>query len=154
MARTPYLCAWQVITYLREDNSLWDYNLFDYDYSTKRYSYNGCEFDPEIERNNFCLKYCVSVSSREFRSAIYSLSRKMSSRKPEEEKSVLTEYIEKWIEDTNPTEVSVLDVIKQCLNGKPLNYSQRSLEIRVGRSLKELGWQKIKGRGCNTWVRK
>lgn len=46
------------------------------------------------------------------------------------------------------------DTEQEALGGNTLSLSQRQLETRVGKCMKELGWTKVKKRLFNIWIKK
>ncbi len=140
------------ITNMLLENNYYDVAKLTYDYDTQRVMYDGEEFEPKLEAWKFGLHFFIECNYKHFQDAVYCLSR-LNTPKPEKQLDILCEQIEKWLVDNNKTQVTVLDVIDNCF-GKNIHLTQRQLEIKVGRALRDLGYEKVKKAKYNIWVKK
>lgn len=60
--------------------------------------------------------------------------------------------IKNWLNTNNKTTINVHQVIDNVFIDIPDDWSQRQLEIAVGKCLKKLGWKKVKKEYGNIWI--
>jgi hypothetical protein len=141
-----------IIKFLIEsDTQFYEINDFSFDYSTKQILYHEKEFEPKLECIDFCLKSERNCNWQDFRDAVYYFAR-MNTPKPIDSQTVLEEYIQEWLEAKKPSRVSTLELIRQLFSDKPVVFTQRSLETRVGKALRNLGWKKSRTNSSRFWI--
>jgi hypothetical protein len=140
-----------IIKYLLESEKLYfDVTLFSYDYSTKQILYEGYVLDVKVEAIDFALKTERNLRWQDFRDAVYYFA-KMNTPKPEKPPDIVTEYVARWLEQNKPEKITTLELIEKAFAHKPVALTQRSLETRVGRALRELGWIRKKTATHRYW---
>lgn len=147
-AKIFYLEILNLIT----ENNYYDIGDFTYNYDTKRIEYKGKEFKPKYESLQFKIAFPYLFNFTEFHDAIYFLAMS-NTPEPEIELDILCQPVKDWLDKENVNQVSVLDIIKRCFNGSLKDLSQRSLEIRVGKVLKQLGWTRVRRNYGAIWLK-
>lgn len=134
------------------DRSYYDVTKFSYDYDSKRIRYDNEEFEPKLESIQFKIAFQYNFHWKEYQDAIYYFAR-MNTPKPDAENDILTEPIQEWLEENEKTETSIIEIIKNVFSSKPVTLTNRALEMRVSKCLKELGWHKVKKSYGNVWIK-
>lgn len=136
---------------LESENQFYNIENFSYDYSTKSILYEGRDFDVKYEAHLFCINSSRKCDWKDFRDAIYVIS-KMNTPKPTVLQDSITEYVDKWLNDNKLKRVTTLEVIQKAFSSKPFALSHRSLETRIGKSLRSLGWISKRTSSSRFWI--
>jgi hypothetical protein len=134
------------------DREYYNISLFTYDYNTKLTKYDNKPFDVKLESIKFKIAFQYNFNWKEFRDAVYYFA-KMNTPTPQETIDNLIQPIKEWLDKENKTQTTVLEIITEALGGKPIDLTQRQIEIRVGGCLNVLGWKKIKRNYGNIWIK-
>jgi hypothetical protein len=145
-----YLATRQVVQLLLNSTA---YNIteFSFDNETRHVLYLGKELNVKFEAVDFSTKTEYDFTWQTFRDAVYYLAM-LNNPEVEISKDTLTSYIEQWLGDNPHEEITTLELIQKSLSNKPTKMTQRSLEIRVGKALRFLGWTKVKKSTHYYWV--
>jgi len=133
------------------------YNVasFSYDYDQKIVLYKNKPFQVKLESIRFKdhLKGKVLFNWKLFMDAVYFLAVENTPEEDRDENDVLMTPIQNWLSLNHKNKVTIFEIIREALNGRIIDASKKSLEIKVAKCLKSLGWKKHRVNHQIYWIK-